>query len=99
NGVYDLIEEKLLKLTLKPSYLQYFVVIITACVGELTTYKSRIVHFIRTGAKLADKFGKHPLFFLLPINIMCHLSLILPSASAGSAMAFELAAMTSLQMV
>ncbi|CAN7992635.1 unnamed protein product, partial [Ixodes hexagonus] len=99
NKVYDLIEKSLLNLALPPYYLQYIVVIIIACVGEVTTYKSRIMHFTRTGAKLAAKFQKHPLFFLLPINIMCQLSLILPSASPGSAMVFELGAMTSLQMV
>lgn len=100
-------------------FLQYLVVIVIGCLGEVTTLDSRLRYFLDIGGKLvelltpcsrllhfvnmymlqAEKYERRPLYFLLPINIMCQFSLILPSSAPGNAMAFEMASMTSLQMV
>lgn len=60
NGVFALIEHRLFNLALPPYYLQYLVVIIIACVGEVTTYKTRIFYFTRIGSRLV----RHPFIFI-----------------------------------
>ncbi|XP_049521118.1 solute carrier family 13 member 2 [Dermacentor silvarum] len=99
NGVYKMLEEKLFNLALPPFYHQYISVLIMGCFGELTTFKSRLRHFTRIGYRISRKLRRDPLFFLLPVSMVCQLSLILPSASPNNAMAFELGSMTSLQMI
>ncbi|XP_064483857.1 uncharacterized protein LOC135396685 isoform X2 [Ornithodoros turicata] len=100
NGLYESLEQTLLNVPAESvEFLQYLVVIVIGCLGEVTTQESRLKHFIGIGGKLAKKFERRPLYFLLPINIMCQFSLILPSSAPGNAMAFEMGSMTSLQMI
>ncbi|XP_077520538.1 solute carrier family 13 member 4-like [Amblyomma americanum] len=99
NGVFRMLEERLLRLSVPPFYQQYLSMLAMGCVGELTTFKSRLVNFSRIGHKLSRKLRRAPHFFLLPVNVICQLSLILPSASPNNAMAFEMGSMTSLQMI
>ncbi|KAL3234071.1 hypothetical protein MRX96_022819 [Rhipicephalus microplus] len=99
NGVYRMLEEKLLNLALPPFYHQYIAVLVMGCFGELTTFKSRLRYFTRIGYRVSRELKREPLFFLLLVSVVCQLSLILPSASPNNAMAFELGSMTSLQMI
>ncbi|XP_065290341.1 uncharacterized protein [Dermacentor albipictus] len=98
NGVYKVLEDKLFNLTMPPFYHHYISVLIMGCFGELTTFKSRLRHFTRIGYRISRKLHREPHLFLLPVSVVCQLSLILPSASPNNAMAFELGSMTSLQM-